>query len=84
MRSEEILTDTHSIKMNQISTKITEFLFFLNLHLFYRTGILRSDFFIDMDLILPPKKNLKPLLLPFPFCKRKFARLEMKVFVQGI
>lgn len=28
---------------------------------------------------LTPQKNLKPLLLPFPFCKRNFERLEMKV-----
>lgn len=44
--------------------------FFLNLHFFYCN--LQSYFFIHNNLIpLPPptQKNLKPLLLPFPFVK---------------
>lgn len=67
MRSEEIWTDTHSIKMNQISTKITEFLFFLNLHLFYR--YITERFFHWYGFNPPPKKILNPYCFLSHFVK---------------
>lgn len=75
--------DWHSQYQNELNFyQDYRILVFLNLHFFF-ICILQINFITDMGLSSPssltPQKNLKPLLLPFPFCKRNFERLEMKV-----